>query len=82
MARTIGMNETSLKRRFKAVFGETPFAFCLRSRMERALALLHEGRLPVSLVGEAVGYNHPTSFATAFRRHFKACPETCAPRPR
>lgn len=74
LARTVGLNESSLKRYFKATFGETIFAYSLRCRMERARALLLEG-LPISKVGEAVGYSHPTSFAAAFRRHFKTCPK-------
>lgn len=75
VARAAGMNETSLKRGFKAVFGETVFDFSVRCRMEHALTLLCEHRLPVARVAEAVGYSHQTSFATAFRRHFGLCPK-------
>lgn len=76
IARSVGMNETYLKRGFRAVFGETLFAFSVRCRMQQALALLvREPRLPVARVAEAVGYSHQTSFATAFRRHFRVCPK-------
>jgi AraC-like DNA-binding protein len=75
VARAAGMNETSLKKGFKAVFGETVFDFSVRCRMQHALALLRERRMPVARVAEAVGYRHQTSFATAFRRHFGLSPK-------
>ena len=75
VARVAGMNETSLKRGFKAVFGETLFDFSVRCRMQHALALLREHHLPVARVAESVGYSHQTSFATAFRRHFGLSPK-------
>jgi len=75
VARAAGMNETSLKKGFKAVFGETIFDFSVRCRMQHALTILHEGKVPVSRVAESVGYSHQTSFATAFRRHFGVRPK-------
>jgi AraC-like DNA-binding protein len=70
VARAAGLNETTLKHGFRTVFGETPFDFSVRCRMQRALSLLREERMPMARVAEAVGYRHPTTFATAFRRHF------------
>jgi len=75
VARAAGMNETSLKRGFKSLYGETLFDFSVRSRMQQALTMLREHRLPVARVAEAVGYSHQTSFATAFRRHFGLSPK-------
>jgi AraC-like DNA-binding protein len=75
VARAAGLNETSLKRGFKAIFGETVFEFSVRCRMQHALTLLREQRTPVARVAEAVGYRHQTSFATAFRRHFGLSPK-------
>ena len=74
VARYVGLNETTLKRGFRLVFGETVFEFSLRCRMEHALALIRDQRQPVARVAEAVGYGHQTSFATAFRRHFGVRP--------
>jgi AraC-like DNA-binding protein len=83
VARTAGMNETSLKHGFKAVFGETIFDFSVRCRMQYALSLLREQRMPVARVADAVGYAHQTTFATAFRRHFGVRPRDVRPlRPR
>jgi AraC-like DNA-binding protein len=70
LARSVGLGESTLMRGFKAVFGETIFDFSLRCRMQHALHLLRDRRCSVASASEAVGYGHPTSFATAFRRHF------------
>jgi AraC-like DNA-binding protein len=75
VARSAGMNETSLKRGFKAVFGETVLDFSIRCRMQHALTLLRGQRTPVACVAEACGYRHQTSFATAFGRHFGMRPK-------
>lgn len=75
VARAAGLNETTLKHGFRTLFGETPFDYSVRCRMQRALKLLREERIPVARVAEAVGYRHPTSFATAFRRHFGLQPK-------
>jgi AraC-like DNA-binding protein len=75
VARIAGINETTLKRGFKAVFGETLFEFSVRCRMQHALMLLRNHRTQVARVAGAVGYRHQTSFATAFRRHFGFSPK-------
>lgn len=74
VARRVGLNETALKRGFRAIFSETIFEFSLRCRMQHALRLLRDPRQQVARVAEAVGYGHQTSFATAFRRHFGVRP--------
>jgi AraC-like DNA-binding protein len=75
VARATGLNETTLKRGFKAIYGETLFEFSVRCRMQHALQLLRDQRLPVKQVAAATGYRHHTSFATAFLRHFGARPK-------
>ena len=70
LARSVGMAESPLMKSFKVLFGETVFDFGLRCRMQHALTLLRDQHRSVALTSEAVGYGHPTSFATAFRRYF------------
>jgi AraC-like DNA-binding protein len=77
IARAIGMAEKALTRGFKTVYGETLFDFSLRCRMQHALTLLRDQHCSVDEVSEATGYSHPTSFATAFRRHFGMRPIDC-----
>jgi AraC-like DNA-binding protein len=79
LARLVGVNETTLKKGFKALFGETLFDFSLRCRMERAMSLLKEREMQVARVAESVGYSHQTSFATAFRKYFGMCPKDARP---
>ncbi len=70
LARSVGMSKSILTKGFKAVFGETIFDFSLSCRMRHALTLIRDQGWSVERAGQAVGYAHPTSFTTAFRRHF------------
>jgi len=74
IARSVGMGQKALTRGFKALYGETIFEFSVRCRLRHALTLLHDRHWSVDRVSEAVGYSHPTSFATAFKRHFDMRP--------
>jgi AraC-like DNA-binding protein len=67
LARELGTNKNKLNQLFRVGFGVTPQAFCLQRRMERAQALIMEGRLNVGQVADEVGYQHQSSFAVAFR---------------
>ena len=70
LARSVGMAKSALTKGFKAVFGETILDFSLGCRMRHAMALMRDQSCSVAKASEAVGYAHPTSFTTAFRRHF------------
>ena len=70
LARSVGMSKSTLTKGFKAAFGQTISDFSLRCRMRHALTLMRDQGWSVKRAAEAVGYAHPTSFATAFRRHF------------
>jgi AraC-like DNA-binding protein len=70
IARAVALSEKALTHGFRTVYGETVFDFSLRCRMQYALTLLRDRHWSVDQVSEAAGYSHPTSFATAFRRHF------------
>jgi AraC family transcriptional activator of pyochelin receptor len=70
LARSVGMAKSTLTKGFKAVFGETILDFSLGCRMRHAMVLMRDRGWSVAKASEAVGYAHPTSFTTAFRRHF------------
>jgi len=74
LARSVGMSKSKLRKGFKAVYGETLFEFSLRCRMRHALTLIRDHRWSVEKTAAAVGYAHPTTFTTAFRRHFDMRP--------
>ena len=70
LARAVGMAKSTLTKGFKAVFGETILEFSLSCRMRHAMTLMRDQNCSVAKASEAAGYVHPTSFTTAFRRHF------------
>ncbi len=74
LASILGLNRTRLRLIFKAEHGRTITDFLTALRLERAWQLLEAGDLPVSQVGEAVGYGYGANFATAFKRHFGISP--------
>ena len=74
LAHELGTNRNKLNQIFQRGMGITPKAFCVQRRIERAQALLHEGRLNVAQIAEVVGYQHQSSFASAFREVVGVCP--------
>ncbi|MGM9482015.1 helix-turn-helix transcriptional regulator [Roseateles sp. NT4] len=67
LASDLGTNKNKLNQLFQRTLGTTPQAFSLQQRIARAQALLVEGRLNIGQVADAVGYQHQSSFAVAFR---------------
>ncbi len=76
IAKLVGTNETKLKYGFKSLFGETIFEHRHRRRMKKAMQLIGEG-IPIGLVSEQVGYQHQTSFTSAFRSYYGVSPKDC-----
>lgn len=75
LARAVGTNASKLKRGFKFLYGMTIFEYGQRCRMNQALKLLVDERLPVGQVASAVGYQHQTSFTASFRDYFGFSPK-------
>lgn len=75
LSRMIGINETKLKSGFKDLYGVTVFEFAHQKRMQYAMTLLQDQRLPVGLVSEMSGYQHQATFATAFKNYFGIRPK-------
>jgi Helix-turn-helix domain len=51
------------------LFGKTVFEYGQICRMEHAMRLLRDKRLPIGLVSNAIGYAHQTTFSSAFKQH-------------
>lgn len=66
LARLAHMSEGHFSRRFRAAFGETPHAYLMTRRIERAMALLRRNDLTVTEVCFAVGFASLGSFSTRF----------------
>jgi AraC-like DNA-binding protein len=74
MARAAGLSRAHFSREFKAAFGESPRAYLLTRRLERAAALLRNTDRTVAEVSLAVGLQGIGSFTTSFKRHFEMTP--------
>lgn len=70
LAQQIHLNECSLKRGFRQVFGITVFGYLHHYRMDYARQLLEQGAKTVTSVAHTVGFTSRSSFARAFRKKF------------
>jgi AraC-like DNA-binding protein len=66
LARDAHMSAGHLSREFRRVYGESPYAYLMTRRIERAKALLRRGDLSVTEVCFAVGCSSLGTFSTRF----------------
>ena len=66
LARGVNMSAGHLSRQFKLAYGESPYAYLMTRRIERAMALLRRGDLTVTDVCFAVGCSSLGTFSTRF----------------
>jgi AraC-like DNA-binding protein len=66
LARGVHMSAGHLSREFRHAFGESPYAYLMTRRIERAMALLRRGDLSVTEVCFAVGCASLGTFSTRF----------------
>ncbi|MBT2448236.1 helix-turn-helix transcriptional regulator [Streptomyces sp. ISL-43] len=66
LARDVHMSAGHLSRQFRAAYGESPYAYLMTRRIERAAALLRRGDLSVTEVCFAVGCASLGTFTTRF----------------
>ena len=66
LARAALMSTAHFSRQFRAAYGETPYAYLVTRRIERAKALLRLGDLSVTEVCIAVGCTSLGSFSARF----------------
>jgi AraC-like DNA-binding protein len=74
MARAAGLSEAHFSRAFRKAFGESPHAYLLTRRLERAAALLRNTDDSVADICIAVGLSSVGSFTTSFKRMFGSTP--------
>ena len=70
LAKQAKLNEYTLKRGFRQVFGTTVFAYLHIYRLKQARQLLATGQMTVSEVMSAVGFADRHYFAAVFRKQF------------
>ncbi|GAA4189247.1 helix-turn-helix transcriptional regulator [Gryllotalpicola kribbensis] len=66
LARTALMSPAHFSRRFRDAYGETPYAYLMTRRIERAKALLRRGDMSVTDACFAVGCTSLGSFSARF----------------
>ena len=66
LARAALMSTAHFSRQFRATYGETPYAYLMTRRIERAQALLRRGDLSVTEVCLEVGCTSLGSFSARF----------------
>lgn len=74
MARAAGLSRAHFSRAFKQAFGESPRAYLLTRRLERAAALLRTTDRSVMDVCLSVGLQSIGSFTTSFTRMYGKSP--------
>ncbi|MGC5022303.1 helix-turn-helix transcriptional regulator [Micromonospora sp. DT47] len=76
LARGVNMSAGHLSRQFKLAYGESPYAYLMTRRIERAMALLRRGDLSVTEVCFAVGCSSLGTFSTRFAELVGVPPST------
>ena len=66
LARGIHISAGHLSRQFKLAYGESPYAYLMTRRIERAMALLRRGDISVTDVCFEVGFSSLGTFSTRF----------------
>jgi AraC-like DNA-binding protein len=74
LARAAGLSRAHFSAEFRRAFGETPHAYLLTRRLERAAALLRSTDHTVARICFDVGLRSVGSFTTSFRRLFGTTP--------
>ncbi len=74
LAGAAGLSRAHFSREFRRVFGESPHAYLLGRRLERAAALLRQTDRPIAEICFAVGLKSLGSFTTSFTRFFGLSP--------
>ena len=74
LARVAGLSRAHFSREFRSAFGESPHAYLLTRRLERAAALLRTTDRSVADICMSVGLQSVGSFTTSFTRTFGRSP--------
>src|ERR1700674_3355143 len=76
LAHAAGLSRAHFSREFRRAFGESPHAYLLTRRLERAAALLRTTDRSVADICFSVGLRSVGSFTTSFSRTYGVSPTT------
>ena len=74
MARAAGLSKAHFSREFSRAFGESPHAYLLTRRLERAAALLRHTDRSVADICFSIGLQSVGSFTSSFKRIYGRSP--------
>lgn len=74
LAGLAGMSAFHFHRVFRALTGETMFAFLQRRRLLRAIELINEGRFTLTEIALECGFDSSSSLSRAFRKYLHCSP--------
>jgi AraC-like DNA-binding protein len=76
LAGRAGMSRSTFAGRFAELVGEPPLHYITRLRMQKARALLRDGKATLAAVAENSGYESEAAFSKAFKRWVGVAPGT------
>lgn len=74
LAKNFGMNDCSLKRAFKEVYGTSIFNYLHNLRMQKAMSLLQKD-LSIGQIADEIGYKNHSNFTAAFKKTYGYSPK-------
>lgn len=76
LSKLVCLNEFKLKRGFKIYHDMSPYQLVINHKMAIAKNLLRENIMNVNEISNHLGYKHPQSFTTAFKKYCGINPKT------
>ncbi|WP_313600836.1 AraC family transcriptional regulator [Pseudomonas sp.] len=70
LARELGVGETTLRRAFSGVYGQSMLDYVRQQRLELARTLLRQRKWHVAQIAHRLGYANPANFNHAYKAHF------------
>ncbi|MEP6597584.1 MAG: AraC family transcriptional regulator [Ginsengibacter sp.] len=74
LSRVAAMSTTTLKTKFKKMYGCTLYEYFQKSRMQRAKVMLLTGKYSIKEIGSQLGYSNLSNFTIAFKKEFNRLP--------
>lgn len=74
LSRVAAMSTTTLKNKFKKLYGFNVYEYFQKSRMQKAKTLLLSHKYSIKEIGSQLGYANLSNFATAFKKEFNRLP--------
>jgi len=70
-SKLVSISSTKLKKSFKAMFGDSIYAYYQKQRLQKANELLQSGHYTIKQAAYAVGYSNIANFTLAFKKIHK-----------